>query len=303
MTTAPQKVQDAELGILVPLPEMDDVQFRQWTELLEQRTGTVLPPERKSFLVTSLGLRMREIGCECYQEYYDTLNSGVSGALEWSTLVDRLTVHETRFFRHPSSMELVRQQVCETIRRGVGRAKSIHAWSVGCSTGEEAYTLAMVIDRSVRAAGVRDAYFGVLGSDISQPSLQVGRRGIYNARRMKDVDADLRKEYFEALDDGRFQIHGELRKRVCFARLNILDIEREPLAEMDIIYCQNVLIYFDRARRKQIVERLAERLRPGGLLILGSGELMTWCHPDMDKVQCAHTLAFQRRVLAGNAEA
>ena len=100
-----------------PLPEMDDRQFRQWVKLLEKRIGTSLPPERKSFLVTNIGLRMREIGCRDYQQYYDLIHSGVDGMHEWCTLVDRLTVHETRFFRHPASLELVADYVGYTLRQ------------------------------------------------------------------------------------------------------------------------------------------------------------------------------------------
>jgi type IV pilus assembly protein PilK len=291
-------VQPAEAGLPNSLPEMDGRQFRQWTELLEQRTGMTLPPERKSFLVTSVGLRMREIGCGCYQEYFEILNSGVRGLIEWATLVDRLTVHETRFFRHPSSLQLVREQAAHVVTQATDQpAVSFHLWSVGCSTGEETYTLAMVVDRCLREYG-ESSYFSVLGSDISQPSLAVGRTGIYPARRMKDIVPELREEYFKPHGDGRYRVAEALRKRVCFAKLNVLDIEHEPIGEMDVIYCQNVLIYFDRARREAIVNSMVEHLVPGGLLILGSGELVNWKHPLMDKVQSVHTLAYRRRVVA-----
>lgn len=277
---------------------MDGEQFRQWAELLEQRTGMIVPQERKSFLVTSVGLRMREVGCGCYQEYFELLNSGVHGLIEWATLVDRLTVHETRFFRHPSSLQLVREQIARSVEEATGdRPASFNIWSVGCSTGEEAYTLAMVTDQCMRETDSR-AYFGVLATDISQPSLAVARAGIYPERRMKDIAPELLGEYFVAQDDGRYQVAEALRKRVCFSKLNVLDIEREPLGKMDLIYCQNVLIYFGRSRREAIVNSMVDHLAPGGLLILGSGELVNWNHPFMDKLRCAHTLVYQRRAAA-----
>lgn len=295
MKSAPQQpVPDMDAPAADSLPDMDDQQFRQWAELLEQRTGMVLPPERKSFLVTSLGLRMREIGCPSYQEYFERLTWGKGDYAEWATLVDRLTVHETRFFRHPSSMQLIRDHVLNKPVDPSSDSVSIQAWSAGCSTGEEVYTLAMVIDRSLRERDV-PGYFGVTGTDISQPSLAIGRRGVYSRRRMKDVPPDYANEYFHTLDKERCQISEQLRKRICFARMNIIDSSSEPFGKMDIIYCQNLLIYFDRSRREAIVDGVAEHLLPGGLLILGSGELVGWNHPDMQKVSCTHTLAYRRR--------
>ena len=276
-----------------PLPDMDSHQFRQWAQLLEQRTGTVLPPERKSFLVTNLGLRMREIGCHTYQAYFEML-SGVQGMQEWSILVDRITVHETRFFRHPLSLELVHEYVTnKPIDTQAGHV-SVQAWSVACSTGEEAYSLAMVIDQAFKQRG-DTSYFGITATDISPASLMTGRKGIYTDRRMKDVEPALREEYFIPLaSNGQYQVGEYLRKRICFARMNVLDIVNEPVGKMDIIYCQNLLIYFDRASRIEIVKDMARHLLPGGLLILGSGELLNMEHPELEKINHPRVLAYRR---------
>jgi chemotaxis protein methyltransferase CheR/type IV pilus assembly protein PilK len=282
----------SEARLLDPLPEMDDQQFRQWMELLEKRTGTVLPPERKSFLVTNLGLRMREIGCRGYQDYYDMLSSK-QGLQEWNTLVDRITVHETRFFRHPLSLELVQDYVTNKPLDEKAGHVSVQAWSVACSTGEEAYSLAMVIDKAFKQRG--DAsYFGITATDISPASLNTGRKGIYIERRMKDIDPDLRKEYFHAVEKNQYQVDDYLRKRICFARMNVMDIVNEPVGKMDIIYCQNLLIYFDRSTRTEIVENMARHLLPGGLLILGSGELLNMEHPELEKINHPRVLAYRR---------
>lgn len=293
MKPVPQQVQETETPAAEALPNMDDDQFRQWTRLLEERTGMVLPPERKSFLVTSLGLRMREIGCSSYQEYFEKLTQGRGGLVEWSTLVDRLTVHETRFFRHPPSMDLIRAYALAKEPDAQGKRISIHAWSAGCSTGEEAYTLAMVIDRALREREVT-GYFGVTGTDISQPALGFAREGLYPQRRTKDLPADFVEEYFTVSGAERFRVCDRLRKRTCFARMNILDTASERIGKMDIIYCQNLLIYFARSRREGIVNDMVEHLLPGGLLILGSGELVGWRHPNMQKVNSVHTLAYRR---------
>jgi chemotaxis protein methyltransferase CheR/type IV pilus assembly protein PilK len=286
----PNKV--SELRVLDPLPEMDDHQFGQWMDLLEKRTGTVLPPERKSFLVTNLGLRMREIGCATYQEYYDML-AGVQGLKEWNTLVDRITVHETRFFRHPSSLELVQEYVThKPLDENAGHV-SVQAWSVACSTGEEAYTLAMVIDQAFKQRG--DAsYFGITATDISPASLITGRKAVYSERRMKDIEASLLEEYFLPVEKDQYQVDDYLRKRICFARMNVMDIVNEPVGKMDIIYCQNLLIYFDRSTRTEIVKNMARHLLPGGLLILGSGEMLNMQHPELEKIKHPRVLAYRR---------
>lgn len=272
---------------------MDDGQFRQWVELLKQRTGMRLPAERKSFLVTSLGLRMREIGYADYQAYYDYLLSGSRGMVEWATLVDRLTVHETRFFRHEGALKVIREHCLPAAEDAAAAPVSIQAWSAGCATGEEPYTLAMVIDDYLESLG-REYYLGVTATDISSASLAVGRRGIYNRRKLKDMDPKLRARYFSRVDDANYQVREQLRKRVCFARMNILDIERAPLGNMDIIVCQNLLIYFDREERIQILDAMAGHLAPGGVLILGAGEILGWSHPRLERLSDEDALAFRR---------
>lgn len=291
MIGAQQQSQVTTSSIPRGLPEMDEVQFRKWVELLEARTGMLLPPERKSFLVTSLGLRMREVGCECFDEYFARLTEGSHAVMEWATLVDRLTVHETRFFRHPQAMELVTKEVMA--KQAKDGCVSIQAWSAGCSTGEEAYTLAMIIDQALsRREG--NGYYGVTATDISQPSLRTAGAGIYPRSRVKDLPPHLASTYLVADGNDRVSVVPALKRRVCFVRSNILDAGEEPFGLMDIICCQNLLIYFERSRRPAIAAGLAAHLRPGGVLILGSGELVGWQHPQMEKLTSAHTLAYRR---------
>ncbi len=282
-----------ETRLLDPLPDMDNEQFQQWVKLLEERTGTTLPPERKSFLITNLGLRMREIDCLTYQDYFNIISAGVNGLKEWNTLVDRLTVHETRFFRHPLSLELVEDYVHSKPVDAITGNISVQAWSVACSTGEEAYTLAMVIDQTFKARGA-PGYFGITATDISPASLLTGRKGIYTERRMKNLDPALRNEYFVPMEKNKFQVSDYLQKRICFARMNVLDIVNEPVGKMDIIYCQNLLIYFDRSSRNAIVKNMVRHLLPDGLLILGSGELLNMDHGELEKINNPRVLAYRR---------
>jgi type IV pilus assembly protein PilK len=237
---------------------------------------------------------MREIGCRSYAEYLDIVTSALSGAQEWGILVDRLTVHETRFFRHPHSLALVRDQVLAKPEPQDGERLTFTAWSVGCATGEEAYSLAIVIQQAMDSRG-DSGYFGVLGSDISQPALSAGRSGVYSRRRMQRVPRDIGERFFDSRDDGRFQVKEPMRKRMCFVRKNLLDIGDEWPGKVDVAYCQNLLIYFDRDRRQSIVDAMVRHLLPNGLLILGPGELVNWSHPAMERVRCGHTLAYRRR--------
>lgn len=275
------------------LPTIDESQFTQWVSMLERRTGMSLPRERKSFLVTSLAIRMREIGCVDYQSYYDLVTAHPAGIVEWSTLVDRLTVHETRFFRHESSLRLIRDQLLPSTCELQGPV-SMNIWSVGCSTGDEAYTLAMIVDEYLVAQGV-EYYLGVTATDISYAALAIARRGIYHRRKLTNVPSVYLKQYFTAMDGERYHICEKLRERVSFSAMNIIDIKHAAVREMDIIFCQNVLIYFGGKRRTETLNNMVESLKPGGVLILGPGEILSWDHPQMEPLRFDNTLAYRRK--------
>lgn len=284
-----------EEAVVKRLPQMEPEQFQQWATLLKERTGMRLPDTRISFLVTNLGMRMRELGINDYQTYYDYVNTGREGIIEWDQLVHHLTVHETRFLRQESVLSLIRDKFlpaqhdqCES------EALTINVWSVGCSTGEEPYSVAMTIDDHMRSLDCR-YYLGVTASDISRSSLAHGRKGIYSRQQIKDLDSDWLDEYFIITEDDKFQVHEDLRKRVCFNHLNILDVGKAPIGMMDLIICQNLLIYFDKEQRIQIANTLAKHLQPGGILILGVGELLNWEHPNLVRYPYANTLAFRHQ--------
>ncbi|PKM22670.1 MAG: methyltransferase [Gammaproteobacteria bacterium HGW-Gammaproteobacteria-14] len=275
-------------------PVMEQEQFELWQALLEERTGMTLSQERKTFLETSLSIRMRELGLDDYEVYYEQLLVGTteSKAMEWSVLVDRLTVQETSFFRHPSSYALVEEYVLEFCRRP--GTETLDVWSVGCSTGEEPYSLAMLI-HAIFEESKSKHLFGVTATDISLPTLSKARRGNYPARRVERVDVMMREKYFERMSEREYQVTPSLRDRVCFARLNVLELSKAPMGNMDLIFCQNMLIYFRRWRKREIVTHLAERLAPGGMMVLGLGEITDWSHPDLERVPFKDTLAFRRR--------
>lgn len=292
MATAKEMLAAAWSG-LERLPEMDDQQFVRWTALLRERTGMCMPKERKSFLVTSVGLRMRELGYDDYQAYYDYLTSGPAGNIEWTALVDRLTVHETRFFRDLRALEFVSERCLPGMADKVRDGGHVQVWSAGCATGEEAFTLAMLIDDYLSRHGV-PRRFGVTGTDISLYSLATAKQAIYPSRRLTHVPTGYHGRYIEPLPAGGFRMADCLRRRVCFAQFNILDASCTPPGSMDLVYCQNVLIYFDRETRARILDGLVRPLRPGAMLVLGAGEMIGWEHPQMTRVASTDVLAYQR---------
>ncbi|NOZ52680.1 MAG: protein-glutamate O-methyltransferase CheR [Gammaproteobacteria bacterium] len=276
-------------------PEMGKYQFEQWVDLLEKRTGMRLPYNRRSFLVTNLSIRMRQLGFGDYQDYYDHLHSGRDGHVEWDKLVHYLTVHETRFLRHEESLALIRDcYLPQSPSETRGRPTTIHVWSVGCSTGEEPYSVAMTIDDQMRKVG-HEFYLGVIASDISRSAIAVGRAGFYSKNQVKAITPEWLSRYFVTLPDGRYQVAQELRQRVCFNHVNVVDMEESTIGAMDIIVCQNLLIYYDKERRIDIVNKFVDHLTPGGILVLGVGELINWSHPDMKRLNYANTLAFRHK--------
>jgi chemotaxis protein methyltransferase CheR/type IV pilus assembly protein PilK len=281
---------DGETGPEAGSSPLDDKQWEDWTRLLENRMGLFIAPERRSFLASGLRARMRVTGCHELGEYYRHLSSGVASMQEWSLLVDCLTVHETCFFRHQPSIRLVEEVV---LPAALQQAQYFQAWSVGCATGEEVYSLAMLADACLRERMGRGC-FGVTGTDISLPSLRHARAGVYLNRRCADIRKYFVDEYCRKVTESRFEIRAGLRERVCFAQLNLRDEETPPFANLNLVYCQNVLIYFDRQRRLEIVNKLAQSLRPGGVLILGPGELLDWENPKMERVRYEDTLAYRR---------
>jgi type IV pilus assembly protein PilK len=277
---------------LQPLADMTATEFRDWQVLLEERTGVVLNERRRAFMQTNLSARMRELGVIDYATYYRQVTDGPRGAVEWSTLLDRLTVQETRFFRHRASFDVLESYLRERLQQGL--IKPLGLWSVGCSSGEESYSMAISTAEVLRDTEHPD-YFGVTGTDISLNALSKARDGQYAARRLELLDSDLCQRYFVAQSDGRFKVVPTLASRVCCARLNVLELAKAPMSDMDVIFCQNLLIYFRRWRRREILNRLAERLVPGGLLVVGVGEVAGWQHPELIPVADERVLAFTRK--------
>ncbi|MAM87057.1 MAG: methyltransferase [unclassified Hahellaceae] len=267
--------------------------LQQWRQLIEARTGMVVEPNRTTFLQTNLASRMRELGLSDYAAYYKRITEAPDWMVEWSVLVDRLTVQETRFFRDTDALRTVEKYIAELPRQQLSQTP-LEAWSVGCATGEEVYTLCILINEALTQRGLKPK-FGVTGTDISTPALNKARTGIYPERRLVEVRPEIQQRYFELVRPGQYQFDRALMKKACFVRENLAELQNALHFRMQIIYCQNVLIYFKKWRRREILRHLTERLAPGGLLVLGLGELTNWQHPDLERLSTEHTLAYRKK--------
>lgn len=266
-----------------------------WADLLERRTGTSLPEERRSFLETSISLRMKEIGEDDFECYFHSILLDKKGECEWQILVDRLTIHETRFFRHKPSLALLETIILPELFNTEADKKDLKIWSAGCSTGEEAYTLYMIADQFLQKEALNFCSLLVTGTDISTPSLEFAKKAVYNKLRVRHVPENYLKDYFIKQPKNRFQVIDSVKKNVCLMPSNIMDMEKIVLHSMDIIFCQNVLIYFSKNKCKKIIRDLVNRLKPGGYLVLGAGEVLNISCADLEKVNFLDALAFLKK--------
>ncbi len=274
-------------------PDLTDQQFDQWSKLLEDRAGICLGDAQRVFLQTQVSMRMRELGHSDYTQYYNRVVDGVAGMMEWSVLIDRLVVKETSFFRHRPSVNYV-QQYLQTQINNQQLNSAFDIWSVGCSSGEEPYTLAMVMNETFEFARL-EPYFGIIASDISRAALAIAKSGLYPQRKVEMIDTPFRQRYFSAREKGRFAINRELLDRVCFNQANVLNINEFPAIELDVIFCQNLLVYFRRWLRHQIMNAFVDRLKPGGILVCGLGEVVDWTNDQVQRVAVEDVQAYIRK--------
>jgi len=237
--------------------------------------GIRLPSAKKSMLEGRLRKRLRALGFESFRQYSDYLFSAQGMEAEHIHMIDAVTTNKTDFFREPDHFEYLAQRVLPDLvdRYGLGVKKRLHVWSAGCSSGEEPYTLAMVLSEfAERCAGF---HFSVLATDISTVVLGKAKCGIYNHERVDAVPLMLRRKYLlKSKDKHRnlVRIAPELRESVVFQRLNLMEEECGIQEPMGVVFCRNVIIYFDRPTQEKLVHRLSQQLMTGGYLFMGHSE-------------------------------
>lgn len=247
---------------------------RSYTRLaafVEARVGIKLPTTKRTLVEGRLLRRLRSRGFANLDAYCEHILSGAAEEEELTDLFNALTTNKTDFFREPSHFDYITSIILPQLAAdGVRR---VRGWSAAASTGMEAYTLAMVIAEFARDRTPID--FEILATDVDTEVLHEAQRGVYPLASFDPVPPAMRARYVQRANDPRRaegRVSADLRRRVAFARLNLMDAHYPVGDPMDLILCRNVLIYFEKSVQARVVARLCEALRPGGHLILGHSE-------------------------------
>ena len=249
--------------------ELPDDVFRLLRDAIYKRTGMWFADSAKYLLQKRLSPRAKELNFDSFQKYFYFLQYDPRADAEFDQIYDLVTTNETYFFREPAQLAAFTEEIIPDIlaRKSV---RKIRIWSAGCSSGEEPYSIAMLLQESGLYSG---ATFEIFASDINQAVLAKARRGHYRENAFRATDPALRQKYFMREPDGSWRISDEIRNRVSFGRLNLYDEPRVSLlGHVDIIFCRNVIIYFDDASKKVVVGSFYNRLVEGGYLLLGHSE-------------------------------
>ena len=255
---------------------LSDRHFRIIAELIEGHVGTKLPPGKRIMLEGRLHKRLRALNYSGFNEYVEELFESDGLDTELVHLIDVVTTNKTDFFREPSHFTFMKEVAIPDLLKSRGRgSRPLKIWSAACSTGMEAYTAAMVLDNMTRA---RPGFeFRILGTDISTSVLQIARTAIYTREMIAPVPDELARRYFLWPRDrsrGEVRVVPELRRGTHFMRMNLMDPVYPVDRDVDIIFCRNVLIYFDKQTQHKVVDQLCHHLRPGGYLLVGHSESM-----------------------------
>lgn len=250
--------------------------FSAIVAVVEGNVGIKLPPAKRIMVEGRLRKRVRALGMDNLKAYGAYLFDQGGLQAEFVHLIDCVTTNKTDFFREPSHFEFMRTvAVPELLRAAGGSKRRIKAWSAACSTGAEAFTIGMVLQDMI--AEGHDFRYSILGTDISTEVLAEAQAAIYRRDFVEPVPPQMRQRYLMQSRDSRSElvrVIPELRAQVQFAQLNLMDSDYPFDRDVDLIFCRNVLIYFDQQTQAAVVKRLASHLRPGGYLILGHSESM-----------------------------
>jgi chemotaxis protein methyltransferase CheR len=266
-----------QVAALETVTRLSDRHFRSIAELVETEVGIKLPAAKRLMLEGRLLKRVRALDYSDVNEYVEQLFDGDHFEAELVHLIDCVTTNKTDFFREPSHFAFMKEVAVPEILRRRGRGtRPLKIWSAACSTGMEAYTIAMVLDDMV-TSGIANFQFSVLGTDISTSVLKLAETGIYTPEMISPVPAEFARRYFLSPKDpsrDEVRVVPRLRRSTNFMRMNLMDPSYPVDRDVDIIFCRNVLIYFDKPTQQKVVEQLCTHLRPGGFFIVGHSESM-----------------------------
>lgn len=249
--------------------EMSPEELHLLRDVFQAACGFVLREDLKFVAERRLATRLEALGLKDFRAYHRYLRFDPRGPEELEAAIDLLVPHETYFFREPAQLAAFTQEVVPRLAKESPNP-SLTVWSAGCSTGEEPYTIAMLLDEVVNARG---GELDVVGTDLSRRALATARHAEYGPAAMRATNDDQRAKFFETLPGGRVRVKPAFRAKVRFGQLNLLDAAGAALLpRFDVVFCRNVLIYFDAPTRKRVVDLFFDRLRDGGYLLLGHSE-------------------------------
>lgn len=250
--------------------------FRRVAEFVTRELGIKMSPAKIPLLQSRLQRRLHVLGCDSLESYLQNVLQASGGEEEVFEFIDAITTNKTDFFREPQHFDYLRQVALPALDPGPAKPWQAKVWSAGCASGQEAYTLAMVLGEFGEERGSFE--YSVLGTDISRRVLQAAATAIYDAAVAEPVPPPLRRKYLlRSRDPVRPQVRiiPEIRGRATFRRLNFMDSSYDVPNGFDVIFFRNVMIYFDKPTQAKVVNRLCDRLRPGGFLFVGHSESLT----------------------------
>ncbi len=270
-------------------------EFRLLRDLINQHCGISLTPEQRPVVERRLRERLGVHGLQSFGEYYQLLRSPDRGRAELDEALDLVTINETYFYREDYQLTALRNDIFPMLRRPPMNRDTLSIWSAGCSTGEEVYSLAMTA-REAGFSGHKDVR--IFGSDISRRCVAHARRGVYGPSSFRAIPQDIKRKYFSEKPDG-LHVNDDLRAWCHFGHLNLLDpVRASVVGRIDIIFCRNVLIYFDDVSRRRVIDMFYERLFPGGFLLLGHSESLLNVSTAFELVHLREDLVYRKPISA-----
>ncbi len=268
--------------------------FERLSRFIHTNFGIKLPRSKHTMLQSRLSKRLRVLGMHDFSQYCDYVLCPEGMEAELVHMVDVVTTNKTEFFRERASLDrFVGLALPSLLREGkVGGTNRLRVWSAGCSTGEEPYTIAMLLMEK----GFCDGWdVEIIGSDINQKVLSSARRGVYKRSSFRCTEEALVSKYFEEESPGSFKISDGVKKYVSFSYLNLFDpYKLSFLKDFDVIFCRNVIIYFDQASRKKLVETFYAKLASSGYLLLGHSESLLNLTTSFRLVHLKNDMVYQK---------
>lgn len=256
---------------------LNDRQFAMLSRYIESDLGIKMPPAKRVMLESRLQKRLRALSYSSFDGYLDFVFSESGSSTELIHMIDAVTTNKTDFFREPDHFEFLLDRILPARCResGWGLHEPVRIWSTASSTGEEPYTLAMIAEEF--RAREKNFQYRILATDISTNVLERGRKAVYPEERIEPVPSSYRSRYFlrsKERNNRLVRVKPELRSRVRFERLNLMSEDFGIRDRFEVIFCRNVIIYFDRTNQSKLLHKLADYLAPGGYLFLGHSETL-----------------------------